>query len=199
MGKVVRLVRGSWRKNAEGEWNLELIPTEVSYGVMALANRTRGSTFGAVSNVLPDDDIHHHGNSPFPNPTNFKRAKSCRGIDDTLVFWQGLLGKCYIHASESVFNEIFNSDEVAMVRVSTPAVPTMVLEAPPNPISPDFDDCDGSSTGSSNDIGILDGCEIMPRNNVVLLDEDLDILEESVRFNTPTPRPVTGGSINIFA
>lgn len=112
-----------------------------------------------------------------------------------------ILGQGYVQASEKVLNEIYNSDEVAKLSASTPANPTLIITAVPTTDPQLSDDCDGSSTGSSDDIGVLDGCEIMPKNKAVMIDEDLDMLEESVRFPSPTPRPprpVTGGRINII-
>lgn len=48
MGKLVRLVRGTWRKNEVGEWSMELVPTEISYGVMLQENQTFTTLVGIV-------------------------------------------------------------------------------------------------------------------------------------------------------
>lgn len=48
MGRLVRLVRGSWAIKDYGEWNFDLIPSEISYGVMVQENQTLECLIGLV-------------------------------------------------------------------------------------------------------------------------------------------------------
>lgn len=146
-------------------------------------------SFRAVSNVLPGEERQYQGNISVHRLRGSTIYDTCGGIDDSMVFWKGLLGQGLIQASERVVNEMFNPEEVTRLKA---AVPPLQIAPPPPVLSQVLEDDDGSSTGSSDDVGIIDAGEVMPGNNVVLLDEDLDILEQSVRIGSS--RPVTGGT-----
>lgn len=148
-------------------------------------------SFGAVSNVLPDNERIYRSNISVIRPQNTHLATTCGGIDDTMVFWDGLLAESFITANERVLNETFTTKEVGRIKSAL----TQQSGDPQSPVlSSRVDaDADSSSTGSSDDIGLLDAGEIRPRNIAVQLNEDLDELEEAVRQSYV--RPVTGGKV----
>lgn len=49
-------------------------------------------SFGIVSNILPPEEIRYRGNTYVASPAHAPIIRTFGGIDDAMVFWEGLLG-----------------------------------------------------------------------------------------------------------